>query len=129
MTNTTAFPRRLAIIAAAVVGVLVLSYGGWLGYMSYVTFASDADCAAAKGIVRGGGTVADAAGASAWAAGARPRGAKIEHEHLKTSVTKYIDLVERTFTSSPPDAVTRSRAAGDLFDACRDIDVDFPKAR
>src|SRR5689334_14409735 len=123
MTNTRIY-RRIAIVSAVVVGAVALAYGGFVAWMYHITYASAADCGAAQAVVRGADRVTDAAAAKAWAATARVQKDKIGHERLRTGVTEYIAVVERTFNGPPPKAEARGDAFSDMFDACRDIHVN-----
>jgi hypothetical protein len=129
MTNTTNLKRRIAIVTAAVVGVAVLAYGGWAAWMYHVTYASDADCGAAQTLVKDGDALTNAAVAKSWAAHARKEKDKIGHERLRTGVTEYIALVDRTFSEPKPAPEEKGEAFSDMWDACRQIQVNFPTPR
>jgi hypothetical protein len=122
----TSMKRRIAVVTAILVGIAVLTYSKWLTGMNHVTFASDADCRAAQAVVKEGDALTDAAAEKSWAVGARVQKDKIEHERLRAGVTKYITLVDRTFSGPKPESGEKGHAFSDMWDACRQIEVNYP---
>lgn len=129
MTKKTSMKRRIAIVTAVLAGVAAIAYGGWAAWMNHVTFASAADCGAAQTVVKQGAVLTDAAAAKTWAAAARTQKDKIGHERLRTGVGKYIVVVDRIFSGPQLSKKAKSDAFFDMFDACRDIEVDYPTPR
>jgi hypothetical protein len=44
-------------------------------------------------------------------------------------VTKYITLVDRTFSGAKPESGEKGDAFSDMWDACRQIEVNYPTPR
>jgi hypothetical protein len=116
-------------VTAVLVSVPMFAYGGWVAWMYHVTLASDADCGAAQAVVKAGDALTDAAAEKSWAASARVQKDNIEHERLQAGVTKYITLVDRTFSGPQPEPEEKGDAFSDMWDACRQIEVNYPTPR
>ncbi len=129
MTKKSSWKRRIAIVTAVLAGFLAISYGGWAVWTNHVTYASDAECRAAQAVVTGGDALTDAAAVKSWVASARAQKDEIEHERLRNGVGKYIIVVDQIFSGPQLSKKAKSEAFSDMFDACRDIKVNYPAPR
>lgn len=129
MTKKSSWKRRIAIVTAVLAGFVAITYGGWAVWTYHVTFASDADCTAAQAVVKQGDALTDAAAAKTWVASARAQKDKIGHERLRAGVGQYIVVVDQIFSGAELSKKAKFNAFHDMFDACRDIKVNYPAPR